>query len=386
MTLILVGTQPRVIFPVLRAARYAGHTAVLVGPAGTQGMRWSALCARHVLANLTRTEQAGEVLHALLREHPGATIVPCDCDGIRLLHRLADPALPTIPMPEPGTLDTLDDKWSFHQLCEAQGLPVPETVRAASREDLQFDEIARVTGLPFIVKPTCESGSRGVVVVNNARDLREKVIDDPRYPAGPVIAQRFIHGEDIDADLLAVGGQVRVLTIHRVRGHWMEFGRHAGLEEMASELCRTTGFSGPMNIDARLERDTGRVYLVEANPRFWASVDMPLAAGLDFLAECLSPPLQLRRLSPSRVNRRHPLLRPRDWPHLLTANTPDARLARTSMFDAHAGASLLRDVPAMATRRLAAVGRLAGTLTTAPPLRHAPPAVVPWQDTHSPSA
>ncbi len=362
MTLILVGTQPRVMFPVLRAAGLAGHAAVLVGPDRTRGLRWSALCTRHVRVDLTRTMDAGATLHALLRECPDPVVVPCDCDAIRLLHRLGDPTLPTIPMPRPDTLETLDDKWAFHQLCVAHGLRVPETVHLASRQQVVFDDIAAVTGAPFIVKPTCESGSRGVVLVRDAGELRRKVLDDPHYPPGPAIAQRFIAGEDIDADLVAVDGVLRVLAVHRVRGHWMEFGRHPELEAMAAALCRATGYSGPMNIDARLERGTGRVVLVESNPRFWASLDMALAAGLDVLAACLSPPQQLRPWPMAvRANRRHPLLRPRDWPRLLTTGSPDARLARSLLLDAHANAALLRELPAMAARRLAAVCRRAGT-------------------------
>lgn len=376
MTLILVGSQPRVIHPVLRAAHFAGHRAVLVGPASTRGLRWSTLCARHVQADLADTQATGALLLALRREHPRATVVPCDCDGIRFLHRLDDATLPTIPLPEPATLEQLDDKWSFHQLCAAHGLPVPKTIRVDSREQLRFGALASALGLPFIVKPTCESGSRGVVVVRTARELQENVVGHPAYPAGPVIAQRFIAGEDIDADLLAVRGEIRVLTVHRVRGHWMEFGRHPELERLAATLCRLTGYSGPMNIDARREQGTGRIFLVEANPRFWASADMPLAAGLDFLAASLTPPPQLHRLPPARVNRRHPLLRPRDWPQLLTASTPEARLARAQLRDPHASASLLREVPAMAARRLAAIGHAAGPRTTSPPL-------LGWDDTRT---
>lgn len=360
MTLILVGTQPRIIFPVLRVAHLQGHTSVALGPQSTRNLRWSPWCADHVLADLDDTHAAGAVLRDLVKTHADATVVPCDCDGIRFLQRLEDATLPTIPMPTLSSLEVLDDKWRFWQLCEQHGLSVPRTVHADGCADLDFDRVVAAVGLPFVVKPTCDSGSRGVVVVRQRADLHDKVKANEHYPSGPVIAQTYIDGCDIDADLLAVGGQVRLLATHRAHGHFTEFGRHALLEELAQALCRITDFSGPMNIDARLEENTGRIYLVETNPRFWASVDVALAAGLDFLAASLAPPPVLRT-GPEciRVNRRHPLLRPRDWPMLLTSPAPEARLARGLLMDPRAGAALVKEIPGMAARRLAGLARSA---------------------------
>lgn len=360
MVLILVGTQPRIIFPVMRAAHLQGHTTVVLGPQSTRSLRWSPWCAAHVLAELDDTHASGAVLRKLVKTHDQATVVPCDCDGIRFLRRLQDASFPTVPMPSLASLDVLDDKWRFWQLCEQHGLAVPRTVHADRCADLDFDQVVAAVGLPFIVKPTCESGSRGVVVVRQRSDLHDQVLANEHYPPGPVIAQTYIAGCDIDADLLAVDGQVRLLAIHRVHGHWTEFGRHAHLEELAQALCRITDFSGPMNIDARLEENTGRIYLVEANPRFWASVDHALAAGLDFLAANLAPPDALRT-GPEciRVNRRHPLLRPRDWPRLLTSRAPEARLARALLMDPRASAALVEEIPGMAARRLAGLTRSA---------------------------
>jgi hypothetical protein len=360
MTLILVGTQPRIIFPVLCAAHLQGHTAVVVGPQSTRNLRWSPWCAAHVLADLGDTHASGAVLGELVKTHAEATVVPCDCDGIRFLQRLQDATFLTVPMPSLTSLEVLDDKWRFWQLCEQHGLPVPRTVHADRCADLDFDQVVAAVGLPFVVKPTCESGSRGVVVVRQRADLHDKVMADEHYPPGPVIAQTYIAGCDIDADLLAVGGQVRLLATHRAHDHWTEFGRHAHLEELAHALCRITDFSGPMNIDARLEENTGRIYLVEANPRFWASVDVALAAGLDFLAASLTPPDALRT-GPEcvRVNRRHPLLRPRDWQRLLTSRAPEARLARALLMDPRAGVALVKEIPGMAARGLAGLTRSA---------------------------
>ena len=39
-----------------------------------------------------------------------------------------------------------------------------------------------------------------------------------------------------------------------------------------SQLSQLSHYSGLMNVDARLENGSGRVFLIESNPRFWASL------------------------------------------------------------------------------------------------------------------
>lgn len=357
MVLVLLGTQPRVVLPVLQAAHDLDVRAcILLGSEATRSLRWSMLCQRYVPADFDRPDLVAQQLRDLARQHPDAVVVPCDCAAIRLLHALGSRVpLRTAPLPAPATFEALDDKGEFHRLCVAHGLPVPATVRVAGRLDLHYGGLVAALGRPFVVKPANASGSLGVVVVHDREQLESAIVRDPSYPGGPLVVQRFIDGIDIDVDLFAVDGRVRAITTHVVRGHWMEFLRHPALEALACRLCEATGYSGPMNLDARLEARSGEVLLIESNPRFWASLAGPLACGLNFLAEALpgarpSAP-EPRRPAQARCNRRHPLLRPAEWWRAAGDAGPHGRLFRAMLRDPYSLANVVGELPAMAARR-----------------------------------
>lgn len=357
MILVLLGSQPRLVLPLLQAAHDLDvEGCILLGTAATRGLRWSMLCRQYVLADFDQPEQVAQQLRVVAREHPGAVVVPCDCPAIRLLQVLgARVPLRTTPMPDRATLDALDDKARFHQLCLAHGLPVPATVAVSGKHDLHYGELVAALGLPFMVKPANASGSLGVVVVHDREALESAVVRNATYPDGPLVAQRYVDGFDIDVDLFAVDGQLRAVTTHVVRGCWMQFVRHPALEALARKLCEATAYSGPMNLDARVDARTGEILLIESNPRFWASLASPLACGLNFLAEALPgalpPAIEARRPAQPRCNRRHPLLRPAEWWRAVADGSAHGRQFRASLWDPYSVAGFLGELPAMASRQ-----------------------------------
>jgi predicted ATP-grasp superfamily ATP-dependent carboligase len=374
-TVILIGHQRRLLLPALQAARGGGiRRRIVVGDRATRRLRWSTSCSRHVLVDLQDERAVTDRLVELATEFPQAVLVPCDCPATKLLHRVG-PRVPlrSIPHADPELIDLLDDKSRFQRFCEEHRLPVPKSLLFASRDELAFDAIAAALGLPFVVKPTRCSGSLGVVVVRNAADLEHGVLGERNYPAGAVLVQRYVPGCDVDVDLYAVGGQLRAATIHHVRGHWMHFGRHAALEALAAQLCEATHYSGPMNLDARIEQGTGRVFLIESNPRLWASLTAPATCGLNFLREGLDAarpgqPGPSRFLSAGSTNTRHPLLRPAEWGTLLADRGERGRLLRSSVLDPYALVLFGADLPALARR---AMRRLASPLRRVPGARGA---------------
>jgi predicted ATP-grasp superfamily ATP-dependent carboligase len=263
-----------------------------------------------------------------------------------------------------------DDKWRFHGFCRAHALPVPPTLFVGAKADLDFDRLARELGLPFMVKPADCSGSLGVVTVRDRADLRA-IQDDATYPDGALLAQQHVDGWDIDISLLAVHGRLRALACHRVAGCWIEFVADPVLEALAEAMCRRSGYHGVMNVDARIERATGRVLLIESNPRFWATLAAPTGCGLNFLAECVHASSSTadapRRLAGGRFNQRHPLLQPGAWWTLLADGRERGRLLRASAFDPYSLGRLAADMPAMGSRGLRRAARFVGARVFSPP-------------------
>jgi predicted ATP-grasp superfamily ATP-dependent carboligase len=364
----LIGRSQRIAFPLLQALHSAdlGRCAV-VGTPDTAVLRWSRLCRQHTVIDFADDDAAAQHLNSLAAQNPEAVLIPYDCEGIRLVNRLKGRlTLASLPLPEPATLDMFDDKWAFHQFCLGHGLPVPLTLWVGTKSALDFNALTGALGLPFVVKPTNASGSVGVVVVHGREQFQQDIIDKPGYDFSTLIAQQFIAGADMDINLLAHQGLLRAVSVHRPGAQYIEFVGHTQLEALAQKISQLSHYSGLMNVDARLENGSGRVYLIESNPRFWATLASTVYCGLNFAEASLqaeaagtAEPL---RLNSGRYHVRHPLFRPSCWGTLLLDRGPRGRLLRARTFDLYALGELLGQVPAI-LKRLA--GRLAQALRKA---------------------
>jgi biotin carboxylase len=349
---ILVGNSTRLALPVLQAIHSMGNThCALVGSQQTQALRWSHLCRQHAVIDFTRDDAALQVVNHMAQQNPSAILIPFDCEAIRFVNRVqARLSLKSIPVPDMATLNMFDDKWLFHQFCSANALPVPKTLFVGPKSNLDFNTIKTELGLPFILKPTNESGSNGVQTIHSLEEFEQKIVKNESYVFSPLIAQKYIEGIDMDINLLSVDGQLRAVSVHRSHKSFIDFMPHPELEKIAERICRCSLYNGVMNADVRLEASTGQVYLIESNPRFWATLVSAVDCGLNFAAESirLSEVSGVpRRLSAGRFDGKHPLLIPSSWWRLVSDRTARGRLLRARAFDLFGLGELVRDIPRM---------------------------------------
>ncbi|MDO9216551.1 MAG: ATP-grasp domain-containing protein, partial [Lacisediminimonas sp.] len=196
--------------------------------------------------------------------------------------------------------------------------------------------IAEEFSVPFVVKPTNMAGSMGVKIVTSREDFEANILFNPAYDYSSLIVQRYIDGPDIDLSLLADHGKVSAFAIQRVVAARIEFLPNPYLEMVASNICSQSGYHGLMHIDARIDKRTGNVYLIEANPRYWASLTAAVVCGLNFVAASVAPLAStsgVRRLTTGSASCRHPVLQPSSWKDLVMDAGYLGRLFRAKTFD-----------------------------------------------------
>jgi len=211
-----------------------------------------------------------------------AVAIPADDAGCDLLARTAHPLFDVVPLASPALLATLRDKWTFHQLCRQLGLPTPETRLLGEKSDIDITALLADLGGKVVIKPTNQHGGQGVVVLDGADGFRREVRDNPAYDFAPLIGQTWVPGRNLCISLLARDGEILHCAMQRRGERRTEFLQHDRLFAAVTVLVRHTGFSGLANFDARLEPD-GQVFLLECNPRPWASLGQSSWAGLNFV-------------------------------------------------------------------------------------------------------
>ncbi|MEN3292937.1 MAG: hypothetical protein V7642_2190 [Burkholderiales bacterium] len=351
VTFIVAGKSKYVVVAVLQAIRsFVDAKCIVIGDDEIRPLRWSPLCQGQIFVNFDGSDDDTFVtaVSAVGRRKSRTILIPADCDAIRLTDRVRSRlAVRITPIPDAATLDMFDDKWRFHQFCLQHGLCVPETRFIGPKSGLDFDALASGLGLPFVVKPVNQAGAIGVTIVTSKKHLERSILDNDRYQYAPLIAQRYIDGADIDLSLLAHDGKLSALAIQQANGSRIDFVSNRYLEKIAHTLCTATSYHGVMHVDARIEKATGKVFLIESNPRFWATLTAAAWCGLNFVAESILPPAQtggVRQLVAGTSPTRHPVIRPSSWVHLI-ARSERGRLVRALTFDPYTLSSFTRDLP-----------------------------------------
>jgi len=196
-------------------------------------------------------------------------------------------AIAIAPIPSPPAFEAAKDKWVLAQFCQERGLSHPQTIHFDDAP--RFEERLASLRFPALLKPARASYGRDIKYFKTADALLNAVSASP--PKRECIVQSFVPGYDIDFNVLGVDGVVSAYTIQRgiVEGHGrfkppvgIDFVENEAIRAEAQRALTALRWSGVAHIDMRYDPVEGRAWIIEINPRFWASLLGSLVAGVNF--------------------------------------------------------------------------------------------------------
>lgn len=220
-----------------------------------------ALCTEHKIDALVPTVDA-ELLPIAQARHLFAA------RGVRVLAAAAE------------TLGLCLDKWALHHACLSE-VEVPRT-------QLLTDRSSWPGPFPCVVKPRTGSGSRGVMVVEDARSF------DSIPRSDKLLVQEHLPGEEYSVDVyVGQSGGVHA-AVPRVRLK-VDSGvaitsrtlRDPDLIGRACQVAKLIGLRGVANIQFRRDR-LGVARLLEVNPRFAGTMSLTVRSGANIPQMALS--------------------------------------------------------------------------------------------------
>lgn len=191
------------------------------------------------------------------------------------------------------------DKGEMIKCFEANGVEHPWYFILASSDEL--DGVADKITYPCITKPTDNSGSRGVMLVHNEKELREAVTYSAENGrSGGVIVEEYMRGPEVSVEIVAVDGEPHVLQVtdKLTTGapHFVEMGHSQpsrlptdGLKKIRDLACRAAlavGIkNGPAHVEIILTKDGPK--MVELGARMGGDCItthlVPLSTGIDMI-------------------------------------------------------------------------------------------------------
>lgn len=230
-------------------------------------------------------------------------ILPCTVQGYSLIarNRPEIQSFATIPpVPSPGLIDMVHNKWSFYEWAGRNEFPVPHTmlVGHAGGSGLAPGNI-QTFDYPALLKPASLYGGVGIRKVYDPVEFyavwknRSGLVDDTPY-----ILQRFIPGVLMNLVVFCRRGQIVAWTLWKCLLHESEPFRPAlamkyvydeRIIDLGKRIVAALRWDGIANIDFQVDAGDQTVKILDFNPRFGASVVGSLMAGVNFpLLSCMS--------------------------------------------------------------------------------------------------
>lgn len=285
-TILLLGVVPSLTWSVARCLRRAGRAPVVLAWHACSPMMWTGDCARYLRWQGLLRDGAPLDISALAQVRQ-----VCDSEGIDrvlgadydtallLAHAPASARIPACAVPSASTITTLHNKWNLTRLLMATGLPAPDSVRVEDAQGL----LAHPLLYPIITKPLDRWASVGFQI-HRSRATLERTLARGRLAAGyPLIAQTFVPGWDVGASFLARHGRLAACSVfrHTRRGE-RTFYSSVRVREYVERFVDACGYSGVGHLDLRYDPSLDSYFILELNPRFWASLLYAERAGLNY--------------------------------------------------------------------------------------------------------
>ena len=189
-----------------------------------------------------------------------------------------------IPLADASALDIAGRKDRTIQYAQKIGIRVPKTWYP--RTEAEVGTIAYEVSYPAVIKGSEESGF--VRYADSPNELSEKYRMIARY--SPVI-QEYVAGVGYGFFALYNHGTARAIFMHkRIREYPVTGGPSAVAESVYDPTLRDAGlrlldslnWHGVAMVEFKRDEKSGEFVLMEINPKFWGSLGLSVAAGVDF--------------------------------------------------------------------------------------------------------
>lgn len=275
------GASGIVGYGILRSLRKSAHDLLLVGSSIFEDSVAPGFCDIFERAVPTADPSYLDWLDGILEKHSIELLIP----GIEPdLYKWSDNADRIQAFDRCIALNNLDlialcrDKWLFYG--EMRRLNLATVIPSSLSSD--FNDLQKEFGLPFLLKPRCSFGSKGIVKVPNEETFlryQDKVGLD-------LMVQEFIGSEDEEYSSAVFGdgngGFSSHITLRR-KLSCLGFTEKAAVVDnrdvldAISELCAYFSPLGPTNFQFRFHH--GRIKLLEINPRISSSTSIRTGFG-----------------------------------------------------------------------------------------------------------
>jgi protein-tyrosine-phosphatase/predicted ATP-grasp superfamily ATP-dependent carboligase len=294
---LVLGEDTRAFLAVIRSLGRAGldvHTAWC--PLSSPALRSRYVGYAHRVAEYrVDDDQWLDDMRALMQREKFDLVLPCTDGSILPLQLHRDQLEPSgrIWLLPDDVYRTCASKAQTHALATSLGIPVAQQ-RAVNTIEEAGAAAARFN-YPVVLKPETSATAANPLVrrsVRQARDALElRSLAASMLEAGSVLVEEHVTGRGVGVEFLSRDGEVLTAFQHErvhepLTGGGSSYRKSvpldAGMYEATKRITAALRYTGVGMVEFKRNDRTGAWILIEINARFWGSLPLSIAAGLDF--------------------------------------------------------------------------------------------------------
>jgi predicted ATP-grasp superfamily ATP-dependent carboligase len=196
-------------------------------------------------------------------------------------------------LPKKESLEIASDKVRTYEFAAALSIPVIRTYKEDSFDKLKYPAV--VKNRHSIVRKDGIAVSGSASFVFSREELVTRYASILNATGEAPLVMEFVQGAEYGIEMVCEHGEVLAQFAHvRIRSLSPRGGAavvketapDSGAVQMmrtyAQALARKLVWEGPMMVEFKMDAQTGAVYLMEINGRFWGSLPLAVEAGVDF--------------------------------------------------------------------------------------------------------
>jgi len=194
-----------------------------------------------------------------------------------------------VPLAAHEKIMIAENKWHVIKIAMEHGIPCPKTTLIRNIQEI--DDISKKIEYPVVIKPQVGIGAKGVEYAHSPSEfVRKYKMVYSRY--GSPLIQEYIPGTGYGVSaLFNKYSEPRAVFMHRrIRENPITGGAstlresilNPEMEKLGLKLLKALGWYGVAMVEFKLDSRDKKPKLMEINPRFWGSLQLAIASGVDF--------------------------------------------------------------------------------------------------------
>ncbi|HJV18942.1 MAG TPA: ATP-grasp domain-containing protein [Sediminibacterium sp.] len=289
--ILLIGYDSNIGLGVLFCLRLLGCDFYLLTHNSRNAARYSRFIKKSFLYHAEKDNLTDKIIE-LAERYKMDLIMPYDeletrevTKNKEVLSRYAPCLLGT----DPAYFDIGIHKLKLAEFLTEKGIPCPAF--ATYDNKVQLEKLIDLAGFPLLSKPVRQSAGRNIQKFHDRESLQAFFVERPDAQRD-FILQPFIIGSDVTCNVICRGGEIICYTIQESpvktgsnfsTNDTLEYHNDNEVIGVVGNMMKELHWNGVACVDMRRDAQTRKVYVLEINGRFWASV-VPsfLKAGVNF--------------------------------------------------------------------------------------------------------